>query len=294
MSKQDNFRREFIESMPEAEYHADPCNVPSLSSSMANMLLSSSPAHAHHAHPMLGGAPMKRSKTMAMGTIVHELLLGTGGGIVALDFDNWRTKAAQASKEVAEADGKTPILTRELDAAEVAVAAIKATLADRGVAFSGVSEATILWVEASRSGGVQCKARLDHLIRTKDGGAIVYDIKTSRSAQPRKIARSVEDYGYHTQCAAYTRAMEAHFKGCRGRVENRWIFCELEAPYAVTIAQPSGGLFAIGNMRWERAVQAWGKCLAEDKWPQYHEGTALIEPMPWALDREFELQGETT
>ncbi|WP_242401117.1 hypothetical protein [Acetobacter okinawensis] len=42
-----------IYDLPEAQYHADPCPTPSLSNSVARILLDESPMHAHFSHPRL-------------------------------------------------------------------------------------------------------------------------------------------------------------------------------------------------------------------------------------------------
>ena len=44
-----------IHDIPPREYHADPCPAPSLSRSIAKLLVERSPAHAYAAHPRLGG-----------------------------------------------------------------------------------------------------------------------------------------------------------------------------------------------------------------------------------------------
>ena len=42
-----------VYSLPDDAYHADPCPGPSLSSSVAKLMLDRSPLHAWHAHPRL-------------------------------------------------------------------------------------------------------------------------------------------------------------------------------------------------------------------------------------------------
>ena len=274
---------DMVEGMPAAEYHADPCETPSLSSSMAHKLLSKSPAHAYLAHPRLGGHVSEPSDTLDRGTVIHELVLGTVGGIVALEHDNYRTKVAREERDVARAKGKVPVLAKEMAPLKLAADAIKEGIRKHGIDLDGQSEVTAFWSERSAAGPVQCRARFDHLVDSR-----IYDLKTTRSASPRDIAKSVESYGYATQSVAYLRALEANRPELVGRTSYRWIFCELEPPYAVTIAEPSGGLEALGNMRWLRAVEMWGRCLKNDRWPPYSEATVLVEPMPWALDREFE------
>ena len=66
------------ENMPADAYHADPCEQPSLSASMAKVIWNQSMAHAHAYHPRLGNAgPAKEStKAMRSGSILHWLATG--------------------------------------------------------------------------------------------------------------------------------------------------------------------------------------------------------------------------
>ena len=77
----------------EEDYHADKlpdwCTGPSLSNSMAKILLDKSPAHAYAAHPRLGGAgrvlPASTLQTFDAGKLAHKLLLGRGAEVVVID-----------------------------------------------------------------------------------------------------------------------------------------------------------------------------------------------------------------
>ena len=68
-------------SMRAAAYHADPCERPSLSSSIAKILLEKTPRHAWTAHPRLNpDFAAKDESKFDLGTAVHELMLGKGVG----------------------------------------------------------------------------------------------------------------------------------------------------------------------------------------------------------------------
>ena len=61
--------------LPMAEYHADPCPEPSLSSSIIRLLCSASPLHAWTAHPRLNAAYVaEESDRFDVGTAAHALL----------------------------------------------------------------------------------------------------------------------------------------------------------------------------------------------------------------------------
>jgi hypothetical protein len=281
--------------MPAGQYHADPCETPSLSSSIAHVLVAQSPAHAWLRHPKLGGKPSESTAAMDEGTLLHELLLRDESELaerlVVINADNWRTKAAQEKRDAARTLGKLALLERDLDTARVASVHIMGQLLRLGVRFTGLSEVAAFWQEHATDGTViQCRGMFDHLLRAE---GVIYDLKKSRTAHPKAIRKSIEGYGYHTQATAYTRALEQIEPGLTGRVKFRWLFVEAEAPYGVTIAEPAGSMVALGNACWSQAVDTWAQCLATDEWPAYSREVQRIEASPWALEGAFEaVEGE--
>src|SRR6185503_15222345 len=97
------------------EYHNDPCETPSLSASIAKLLIDKSPMHAHAAHPRFGGEKYESSAAQDAGTLIHRLLLGAGKDIETIDADDYRTNAAKAARDAAKAAGRIPVLTRVLE-----------------------------------------------------------------------------------------------------------------------------------------------------------------------------------
>lgn len=281
-------------SMPAAQYHADPCATPSLSSSIAHLLVGKSPAHAWLAHPKLGAQPVESTAAMDEGTLLHELILRgpdeAQERLVVVKADNWRTKAAQEQREAARAEGKLALLERDLMTALTASVEILVRFQELGVVLSGVSEVAAFWQERASDGTVvQCRGMFDHVIR---GAGVIYDLKKSRTAHPKAIPKHVESYGYHIQATAYRRALEQIEPGLTGRVQFRWLFVEAVAPYGVTVAEPAGSMRALGDACWSQAVDTWAQCLATGEWPAYPREVQRIEASPWALEGTFEGDGE--
>jgi len=273
-----------ILNVSDAEYFRDPCATPSLSASIAKVLIMESPAHAYDIHPKLGNRPRKPTDAMDSGTLVHTLLLGRGTQIQVVDAPDFRTKAAQETRDAAVNAGRLPVLRHKLDAAEKVAAQIKTRIAAFGIAIDKMAELAIRWDEPGEDGPVPCRGRLDHV--DLDAGLII-DIKKTESAAPRKIARYMVDYGYDIQWAAYTRAVAALKPELAGRVEMLFLFVELDPPYVVVPAKPSGLLREFGTKRWERAVRLWERCLRENDWPGYVTETAILEPPAWMVAEEL-------
>ncbi len=277
------------------EYFADAfCAAPSLSQSIARVLLAKSPLHAWAAHPRLGNvvprSEREPTKAQIHGTVLHALLLGKGEESVrVLPYDNYKTKAAQEAKADVVAAGCTPIIERDFAEAQVAADAIRMRLAEQGCVFEGGQpEVAIEWHEEGPEGFVLCRGRLDYLI-VGDNFAKIIDPKKITSADELTCMRHADDYGYHTQAAAYTSAVEALYPHVRGRVEFCFAFMELEAPYCA-VPRPVDAMSRwVGEQQWNRAVTTWGQCMSTGIWPGYPAMPLSVSP--WTMRQEEEIAG---
>lgn len=256
------------------EYHA----IDAFSQSAAKVVLARSPGHAR------AGMKKKPTKAMEGGDIVHRLLLGKGKEFQVLQFGNYQTKAAQAARDKARADGLVPVLAHEMENYATAAEAIRVQLADRGIVLDGLSEQAITWTEKTRHGDVLCKGMLDHV--WPDAGIII-DIKTTADASQAAIERTAENLNYGIQSAAYERALVQLNPDLAGRVAFSFVFCEIAEPYAVNVTEPDGPFRELGLRRWLRALNIWAECKALDRWPTVYGGNVNpLSPPSWALARE--------
>ena len=276
-------------------YHRDPCETPSLSSSIAHKLLNA-PAHAHLAHPKFGGKGGKWTRAKGDGTNFHTGMLGVGAPTEVVKLlkkdgslvTDWTTKAAREQKAEIQARGWIAMLPHESDRMKIIVANCKTNLLTQGVDFyeeGSRRELAVFWEETAANGmTVQCRGLMDHLHQER-GRAI--DLKSARSAHPRKIQRSIEDFGYDIQYAAYTSGIGHVVPELLGRVDYLLAFCELEEPYICTVVRLTEALKELGRIKWRQAIDIWADCIANDYWPGYVDEIVDIEPTPWAL-REIE------
>lgn len=268
-----------IYTMPGDVYHGDPAEVPSLSSSIAHLLCSSSPAHARAAHPKLNPDHARVDKAIYdTGTVAHSLLLeGRIDTVHVVNADNWRTKAAQESRDEARASGKVPILAKDWPAIQAMCNAAAKQIgnheAQPPLFTDGEPEQTLVWEEA---GGVVCRARLDWL---RDDKAAIDDLKTtSRSANPEAYSRALFGVGGDVQAAFYIRGVEK-ITGCTP--EFRWCVVETTPPYALSVVSPGPDVLTIGHKKVGWAIETWRKCLRDDHWPAYPTEVCYAELPPW-------------
>jgi hypothetical protein len=279
-----------IHALTRETYHADPCDTPSLSASIATILLAQSPLHAHAAHPRLGGRPSQESETFDLGTAAHDYILeGTEDRyhvITATTKDgepvsDWRTVAARLERDAARAAGKTPLLQRHLESVRTMAHAARSHVAafDDGpvpLGDGGVAEQTLVWPE----GSIWCRARLDWIHRDFE---TIDDLKTTTDAEPGAFARALYGRGGDLQAAFYLRGLRVltgHDAAFRFVVvENAW-------PFAVSVVQLSPMALAFAAEKVDRAIQIWARCLETGDWPGYPTRTAYVDPPAWATMAE--------
>jgi hypothetical protein len=261
------------------DYAADPCPTPSLSSSIARILLAQSPRHAWWAHPRLNPAYRREeSEAFDLGTAAHAYILQGSRAFAVIDAKDYRTKAAQEARDAAYAEGKTPILAYRLDnvrAMEEAVVAQLAHLKDPPIPFqNGRAEETLVWLE----GDVWCRARLDYLHADHRS---ISDLKTtSASANPAAWERTMFAAGLDVQAAFYLRGLRAVF-GHEGTF--RFVPVENYEPYALSVVGLAPDALDLADRKVDRAIALWRECLTTGTWPAYPTRTCWAEAPAWEV-----------
>lgn len=275
----------------EREYFSDPCDRPSLSASVANVLVTKSPLHAWCVHPKLGKqeeAEAEDTKAMIEGKVIHRLILGKGEEIVVCPFNDFRSNAARAMRDEAVLNEKVPVIEHRMAELSAAADLISAKLASYGYVFDGESEVAYEWEEDGERGPVLCRGRMDH-VRLGDDFVDIYDLKKIVSADPLTISRHLYDYAYEIQHRAYTSCMaKLRPDAPETKIRMTFLFMEVEPPYAVTDVVLPESFLEIGRLRWDRAVLLWERCLRTNCWPEYRSDRPLhVEPQPYVLTREI-------
>lgn len=266
--------------MSMADYLADPCAVPSISSGCAYTLITQSPLHARHEHPRLNRfREREASEASDMGSIVHALLLeGRDDGLVAIDAPDWRTKAAKEARDAARAEGKHPILAHRVQDVRAMLGAARDYIASSelaGVFDDGESELTMIWQE----GDVWCRARPDWL--TTDRSVLLHYKTTQGSAEPESFTRGMLiGMGYDMAAAFYDRGLYAVARPRKSTTV--FLVQECSPPYACSLIALSGELQDMADAKVSKAIALWDRCMKSGFWPAYPNRICYAEPPAWA------------
>lgn len=269
-----------IHDIPAEQYHADPCEAPSLSSSIAILLTEKTAAHARHEHPRLNPAlEQSESKEMDFGTAAHALLTGQQETFAIIDAPDYKTKAAREQRDAAYEAGKVPLLAHVWPQVQAMAASARRQFdrtEDLQGVFTpewGVYEQTLIWREKN---GVWCRCRPDGL---SHGRGVMVDYKTdSTSAAPEPWARKARTMRYDIQDAFYRRGVRALFDK-----NPAFLFAvqEKEAPFALAVHAMTPAKQAAADYAVDRAIQLWGWCLQHNAFPGYDRRTHYHDLKPW-------------
>jgi hypothetical protein len=270
-------------------YHADDHgDNPTLSSSIANLLINRSPLHAWTAHPRLNPnfVAVDDSK-FDVGTVAHSMLLEGTASVDVCDFSDWRTKDAKEARDVSRLNGRTPLLAHQFEEVLAMCNAVadqlKAFNADPVPLTDGKPEQTMVWQDPQT--GVWCRARIDWL---HDDLSAIDDLKTTtRSAHPEAFAKNLYSYGCDVQAAFYLRGINALY-GDRsagamvaGMMSWRWVVVETSPPYGLSVIEPGPAVLELADAKVDAALKLWAECLERDSWPGYPTKVATAELPAW-------------
>lgn len=264
--------------MPEDNYHRDPVQGGSLSSSGAKLLLPPNCPAIFEWQRRHGKRP---SRAMELGTVVHGMVLGTGQPVDVHEFKDWTTNKAKEAKAASIAAGHVPMLTdKHAEAVAIAEAVLKHPTAGPLLA-EGDSELSGFWFDEEF--GVWRRCRWDHLTPYGE----IADLKTCASAAPADIAKSLFNFGYYQQAAWYADGYTA-LLGKEPR-DFLFVFVQAEPPYLVTIARLPDEHVELGRKRNREALERYADCTAAGVWPAWSEDIIDI-PLPYWAAKSIETE----
>lgn len=255
--------------MAEVDYHADPCVIPSLSSSIAKVIYSKSPAHAWLKHPRLNKNYISDCDgKYDLGKVAHALLLeDSDSNLVIVEANDWRTNAAKEARDQARARGKIPLLSHQAEEVFTMVDVARSSLRNSELfelLHPGGSHTEQTMIDVAD--GVWMRARIDMISSDRK---IILDYKTtSASAHPDSFARgAMINFGYDIQAAMYLMLNErlTHHSDTKFV----WLVQEVEPPYACSLVGAGPSVLDVGRMKLDVAISRWKECMQSGEWPSY-------------------------
>lgn len=264
--------------VPADQYHADLCMVPSLSASVAKILLQESPRKAWFSHPKLNPDYRERhDDKFDIGTAAHSVLLESDQSkIVIVQADDWRTKAAKEQRFAARAQGKTALLERHHGAVMLMVKAAQEFIASSEIAEDWAdsdSEVTGICNE----GSVWMRCRFDRIRKSRRW---IGDYKSTEDVSPEGFSRQIVRMGYHLQDAFYRRVTRN-----LGITGPRFAFLaqSVEPPHECSLHACDPSLIEIADAQVERAIGLWRQCVQTKNWPSYGGRIHYALPTNWMI-----------
>lgn len=256
-----------IVDMPEQEYHSRP----ELSSTEARRILES-PAK----YRWLKDHERKNESFFDVGSAVHAKVLGTGWGVVELDYPDWRTKVAQQERDDIRAEGKIPMLSKDLtEVNDMAESVLRHPLAKALLEQPGNPEVSTFYTDPMT--GVAMRARFDYLPEPTTKRRVAVDLKTtSGKADQAGFAKSAATYGYDVQRGHYLETLEDD-------TEMVFLVVEKEPPYLVAIHQLAPEFSSMGEVKARRARELFAECTASGEWPGYPQEVQLVVAPVWSI-----------
>lgn len=276
----------------ESAYHADnEHEIPSLSASLAKILIDQTPAHCFTASQRLNPRFKEKNKSLwDKGKICHKMMLGSDAAIVEVPVEDWRTKEAKKLRDEAYEMKKTPVLYGDLaDAREMANAGHRQLeMLETGNPLShGEPEVVIRWKEEFAVYGkvvsVWCRSRIDWLNRESED---CVDYKsTSASAEPLAWSRhQLFNLGFHYQSAFYRRGLRRLTQlGLLKMHDPNFMFIVQEQadPYLLSVIAPSAESIENADKQVQKAMLTWARCLERKQWPGYAPTVHIVSEPRW-------------
>lgn len=291
----------------EAAYHRDPAPAPSLSSTLAKLMLDRSPLHAWTASPRLNPAwEAVNSDVFDVGRAAHRAVLGRGGDYVAYPEELLgangaaSTKAAKEWAEEQRAAGRTPLKAEQCAAVEAMAAATRAHLSACGIVIDPERSELSALAEID---GTWCRARIDNapdrpvMLPGIGPRKVIIDFKTCELATPEACRRAVEGYGYDTQKQHYTETWTAATGEERAFL---FVFTEKTPPFGTCVLwlldEPGHSADWLEDARDKvRTARAtWRDCLNRDHWPGYPHLIVQVGASPFHRQKWQDTQSRAT
>lgn len=246
-------------SMTREAYHADMAPTPSLSSSLAKVIVNRSAAHAVAKSPRFTGRPPTPTSAMDQGSAVHAFLSGADADVEIVPFHDWKSTDAKRLRSLAWRNGRTPILKTDVERLRYCAENARPVLIELMGApvAEWVHEAAFFW--RGDSGGWR-RGALD---LTRFDLRVWADVKTTdHDASPRSAGRALYEFDAHIQEAHYNAGLDAIDPEGKGRRATWFVTIERDEPFGISVHQTDATARSDGAEMAHFAGEEWDRACA--------------------------------
>ena len=222
--------------------------------------------------------PWKQTPDMLIGSATHKIFFEPeefDDEFVCAPELNLRTKVGKAEmsefQDHIKSTGRSVLTFEQMATVRAIGAALHSQEHVMKWIKDGVAEKSIF----RHYNGQILKTRPDYYIRKSN---VIIDLKTCRDITYNGFMRSVIQYRYHVQAAAYTDSI-AHFVGEPPRFLNLCI--EKKPPYACVIYELEPSFLMVGRAEYIRALSIIKECEDNNSWPSFSKNPISMGCPDW-------------
>lgn len=256
-----------VYAIPIEDYHGQPTDGPSVSSSGLRTIWSQSPAHFWANSRMNPDRPPEEDKPhFTLGRLAHQLLLEGRERfdreyVVRPEKWSYWSPAAKEWRDVQVAAGLTVITQEQLNqVAGMAKSLAAHPLVREAKILDGLVERSLFY--RCRQTGVWLKSRPDVL---PNSSGDVVDLKTCQSVATDALQKSLANFGYPMQAALAGTAMREAADLEMTSFSNVWV--EVNEPHCVRITTLTPEDILRGELQNAAATRTFAECCRTNTWP---------------------------
>ena len=264
-------------------------------------LMQRSPRHYRDGYAEAG----KDSAARRLGRVVHMMTLEPA--LSNLGIEIWTGQGNRSSKAYKEWAAKMAphvetVMPDEFDVAEKMAESVRAHPVASVLLSAGEAEVVLHWVEDVDGHPVTCKGRADWLIRSatpeqaaavgcQPGEAILLDLKTCGSVDPREVRRYAASQMTHGQMSHYAAGVESMLGRPLGAAV--MVSVETRAPHDVACdLMPADEALYGGSLLRMALLRRLVECERDDEWPGTAPALRRLDLPAWAPGWEHDTDDE--
>ena len=191
-----------------------------------------------------------------------------------------RTKEGKAARAeaVIEAGDRELICAESMTQITEMFCSVNNHATARSMLQGGKNEKSLFWID--KDTGILCKVRPDVWHQN-----LVVDLKTAADGSFSAFQRSLNQFGYHIQCAMINEALFALYG--INMMNFVFVVVEKDNPHATVVYRLSENAINKGREIFKKALFDMKECMITDKWSAYPDSEIDLPAYAYSNNEEF-------